>query len=239
MKVKCFLSNIIEKVEHTMFPHYVCPFCGDETPGGVVCADCNKSLIAPMFCEKCGEHVSEGSRVCIECKEIERLFDRNYSVYRYENHVAASIKRFKFNNAKYLATDFAKLLAKKFADVNIDVDIVTCVPSTKQRIKERGYNQAAEMAKGFANVVELPFVEALIKTKETPHQIELSKAERLKNLAGSFSVVDKWLIKGKNVLIIDDVFTTGSTMSACAKVLKKAGANKVYCLTLAKTALIN
>ena len=239
MKVKQILSKMINVAEDTMFPHYVCPFCGAETPDGVVCNECNKSLITPSFCEKCGEHVGENARVCMECKEIERLFDRSLSVFKYENSIAAAIKRFKFNGAKYLAEDFAMLLAAKFNSINIDVDIITCVPSTQKNIKERGYNQAAEMAKHFAEIVNLPFAEVLLKTKETPHQIDLTKQQRLKNLAGSFSVVDKWLVKNKSILIIDDVFTTGSTMSACAKVIKKAGANKVYCFTLAKTALIN
>jgi len=239
MKIKQILSKIINVAEDTMFPHYVCPFCGEETPDGVVCNGCNKSLILPKFCVKCGEHVGESANVCIECKEIERLFDNNYSIYRYENYIAAAIKRLKFNGAKYLAEDFAKLFSEKFKSVNINVDIITFVPSTQKRIKERGYNQAAEMAKEFAAIVNLPFAEVLLKTKETPHQIDLTKEQRLKNLTGSFSIIDKWLVKNKSVLIIDDVFTTGSTMSACAKVLKKAGANKVYCLTLAKTALIN
>lgn len=235
MKIKEKLSQIINKAEDILFPNYQCPFCKTETPDGVVCENCNKLRIAPNYCIKCGAHVGADSAVCIQCKDYERIFDQSFSVFAYSGKVASAVQRLKFNSEKFLAKDFANLLAQKFKEVAASVDFVTFVPSTKKRIKERGYNQAQEIANEFAKLVNIPCLEVLTKTKETAHQTELSRKERLENIIGSIAVLDKWQVKGKNALVIDDVFTTGSTISACAKALKKAGAAKVYGLTLAKT----
>ncbi len=218
-----------------MFPHFVCPICERETPDGKLCENCLKLKIQPNFCEICGEHVSAESRICLECKEMNRIFDWHGSVLLYGEAVSRSVQKLKFAGAKYLAKDFAKLLAEKFVADNIDVDLVTFVPSTAKRIKQRGYNQAEEIAKNFCKIVNLPCVAVLDKIKDTAEQKELSRKDRLKNLIDSFAVKDAALVKGKNVLVIDDVFTTGSTMTACAKAMKKAKANKIYCLTVAKT----
>ena len=235
MRFKEKIKELINKTEDMLFPHYVCPFCEVETYNGEVCGECMKLVIEPKYCKKCGEHISEDTNICIQCKDYERFFDQNFSCYHYKDSVTHAIQKFKFSGAKYLSIDFAKIFAKRFADMNIDIDIVTFVPSTKRKIKSRGYNQAEEMAKEFAKLVNIPCLNLLVKTKETAEQKELSRKERLENLIDSIAVADKWQVKGKNILVIDDIFTTGATISACAKALKKAGATKVYALTLAKT----
>lgn len=234
-KIKDKMVEMVNKIENTMFPHYVCPFCETETPDGQVCDSCKKLLIKPKYCIKCGAHIPESANVCMQCKEVERIFDQNFSVYLYDDCVSMAIQKLKFKGAKYLAIDFAKILAEKYNTLDFDVDIVTFVPSTAKRIKERGYNQAKEVAQEFSKLVSLPCIDLLAKVKETAHQVDLNRKERLENLIDSFAVVDKWQVKGKNILVIDDVFTTGSTMTACARALKKAKAQKVYGLTLAKT----
>ena len=196
---------------------------------------CNKLIIKPNYCEKCGAHIVEDARLCIQCKDYDRIFDRSFSVYMYLESVALAVQRLKFNGEKFLAKNFASILAKKLEEISIDVDFITFVPSTAKRVKERGYNQAQEVAQELSKLVNIACLNVLTKTKETAHQTQLNRKERLQNLIGSISVLDKWQVKGKNVLVIDDVFTTGSTLSACAKALKKAGAQKVYGLTLAKT----
>ena len=150
-----------------------------------------------------------------------------------ENVFKVSSKKFTIDEA----VDFAKILASKFAESGISADIVTYVPTTAKKLKERRYNQSAEMAKEFAKLTNLVCLDLLDKTKDTIEQKELTRSERLKNLIGSIVTKDKWQVKGKDILVIDDVFTTGGTMDACAKALKRAGANKVYGLTVCKTLL--
>jgi ComF family protein len=234
MKFFTKIKNVIGTAEDVVYPHYACVVCGRESPSGQLCENCKQYLIAEPCCAICGEHISDGGIVCDECKDG-RLFDKNRSVFVYGGNVAESILALKFRGAKYKAIDFAKLLAQKYSEFGEIADVVCYVPATQKRERLRGYNQAKELALEFCKITGLPFVELLTKTKETGHQAELSREERLTNLANSFAVTDRWLARNRKVLVIDDVLTTGSTLNACAKVLKHAHAKKVYCLTIAKT----
>ena len=113
-------------------------------------------------------------------------------------------------------------------------DCVVCVPSSAERMKLRGYNQSFLLAKEFAKLVDLPFYDDVIqKAVDTISQVGLSRKERKENLKGSFKITQKDKIKGKKVLIIDDVMTTGTTVDVLAERLKNAGAMEVYALTVA------
>ena len=231
------MKKLFNSLAEIIFPNYSCPFCGIETPDGVVCDSCKKYLIDAPFCQKCGEHVEDGNVVCIECKDGDRFFDSNHSVYIYNSVTSNPITKLKYNGAKYYAEVLAKILYEKFIQLNLNVDFVCSVPCTENSKKKRGYNHAEEIAKHFCNLAKLDYQNCLRKIKETPHQADLGLKERLHNLIGSFKVTDKWLVKDKNILIIDDVFTTGSTMSACAKELKRSKAKNVFGLTVTKTLL--
>ncbi len=221
-----------------MFPHYSCPFCGVETPDGSLCKLCKQSEITGKVCKSCGESITGEGDLCIQCKAEGRKFTAHRSVMKYDGVTSPAILKLKFKDAKYLAIDFAKLLAQKFVCLGWNIDLVCSVPSHSNRMKQRGYNQAKEIAVEFCKLANLTYYELLTKTKDTGHQLGSNRAERLKNLQGSFAVTDKWACKGKSILVIDDVFTTGSTMETCAVALKKAGASKVYCMSVAKTPYI-
>lgn len=231
------ISKFIDSVTKIIFPNYSCPFCGIETIDGVVCKNCKMYIVEAPFCKKCGEHVEEDDSICLECKEGDRLFDVNYSAYVYNSVTSTAITKLKYNGAKYYAELLAKILYDKFVTLDIKVDFVCAVPCTDKSKKSRGYNHAEEIAKHFCKLSGLDYQNCLTKIKETPHQAGLSRKERLDNLIGSFKVTDRWLVRDKNILVIDDVFTTGSTMSACAKELKRAKAKSVFGLTVTKTLL--
>ena len=107
----------------------------------------------------------------------------------------------------------------------------------EKRQKERGYNQAEEICKEFSRLTEIPMLDVLTKSETTTKQAQLNFDERQQNIIGTFKIKDKQLIKGKDVLLIDDVITTGATTSECAKVLIDAGARQVDVLSVAHTAL--
>ena len=231
------MKKIIEKIEKLMFPHYACAFCGRETPDGELCDACRKFLIVPKVCDICGEHISDDSTICMSCKEYKRNFDKSLSVAEYNQTTAAAVMALKYAGKRYLATDFAKLLAQKYVESGFDADIVCSVPSSKERLKERGFDHAKDIAKEFCKMTGLEYKDLLVKIKHTEHQTELSREQRLVNLEGSFAAQNVTEIKGKKILIVDDVFTTGSTLSCCAKALRKAKPAKIFCLTVAKTVL--
>jgi len=229
-------SRILNKIKEILFPHYSCVICGRETKDGKLCDECKEYQIMPKFCERCGEHVGEHDKLCLECAETKWHFDKSVSVFDYNATTASSILAMKYKEKRYLSKDFARLLKQRYEAAGFDADVVCCVPSSPKRLKERGYNHAKDLAEEFCKIIDLPYAELLDKIKETEHQTELSRDERKKNLTDAFVCTDK-TIKGKKVLIIDDVFTTGSTLDACAKALKKCKPEKIYCLTIAKTLL--
>lgn len=222
------------KIKETLFPHYSCAICGKETPNGKLCDGCKEFLIVPNYCARCGEHVGESDTLCLECSETNWNFDKNVSVFEYNQFTASPILAMKYKEKRYLAKDFAKLLYERYVAAGFDAEIVCSVPSSPKRLKERGYNHAEDLAKEFCKLANLPYAELLTKTKETEHQTELAREERKQNLVDAFVCTDK-TVKGKKVLIIDDVFTTGSTLDACSKAIKKCKPSNIYCLTIAKT----
>lgn len=230
-------SKILTKIGEVLFPHYACPMCDRETLGGVLCPDCQKFVIKPNYCEVCGEHVGAKDKLCMSCKETKRSFDKSFSVFEYNQQTARAILAMKYREKRYLAKDFAKLLHTKYVEAGIACDVVCFVPSSPKRLKKRGYNHAEDLAKEFCKLADLPCKPLLDKIKETEHQTELTREQRKTNVIDAFVCTDKQSAKGKVVLLLDDVFTTGSTLQECSKALKKARPKKIYCLTIAKTIL--
>ena len=167
-------------------------------------------------------------------------FDKALSIFKYNKDIATVIHLFKFRNKFILSEFLASFLLEKINEFNDKIDYIAPVPIHKKKLQIRGYNQTVlltnEFVKhGYTNIIN----DLLIKSVQTKAQSELNYSDRVKNLTKSFILNSKYIdtIKGKNILIIDDVFTTGSTANECAKILKRFKANKVFVLTLAKTTL--
>ena len=159
------------------------------------------------------------------------------SALLYEGPVGQLVQDFKFHRATWLCEDLVDLLEgavrAKFAFPEIDV--VVPVPLHPNRLRERGYNQSALLAQALAQRLNRRFDDAsLIRTLDTEHQARLSGDARQNNLRNAFSVVRPPWVRGRTVLLVDDVMTTGTTLSQCAAPLVKAGAARVWCATLAR-----
>lgn len=235
------MLKFFEKLKKILFPNDMkCDICGKEMPSGkskVICDECMKKL--PFIfhgCIKCGEKIDGEYDVCYSCKQNFREFDKNYSVFEYCGIAKEMVWNIKYENKKYLAKTMASFLADKVVFENIKFDLLTCVPTTKTNIKKRGYNQAMLIAENLAKLLcaKADF-SILYRVKENTSQVSLSAQERQKNIENSFIVQNKKEVKGKTILVIDDVLTTGATMNECAKMLKKAGAKSVIGLTFANT----
>ena len=142
----------------------------------------------------------------------------------------------KYNNKKYIASTFGKMLFDCYEKNKFDFDFIVPVPLHKVRQVKRGYNQSELIANEFAKHVGKEVkVDVLSRVKQTPSQVGLKYAQRQDNLKDAFKVKNRTGLKGKVVLLIDDVFTTGATSSYCSEVLLKAGASAVYVLCVAHT----
>ena len=228
-----FLSFLLQK-----FPHdYTCVVCGAETfESDFICHRCKSRLsaITDKFCPKCGRRtVADG--LCLACKDDPPAFDAARAAFDYIPPESTVVKHFKFDNRPYLGKMLAPFLAKTWAAAGFSADVVTFVPMTAKKERRRGYNQARLLAEETAHLLNLPLRPLVLKVKESKTQHELTRAERLENLSGCFRLAEGAEVKDLSVLVIDDVITTGSTLSALAKVLKRRGAAKVYGLTFAAT----
>ena len=217
-----------------LFPlGFTCDICGRETFGTNICNACSKTLVYndKAVCPVCGRRTVR-YELCVECKEKPPLFKRAVSFFVYEGGGAYLIKKFK-NGEGYLKEYFADKICKSLERFP-DCDCIVCVPMTRRAQRKRGFNQSELLAKAVSERAGKPFIKgALVKRKDTGEQKDLSRKERSKNLAGCFKVVKGEEVKGKRVLVVDDILTTGATADEMAKALLKAGAGEVYLATVA------
>lgn len=177
--------------------------------------------------------------ICPYCKsKIKRssLNDKSNISYGFYGGVLKKIiLEFKYER-NFIAGDLlSELLMELINEKQIEADTICYVPMTKKSVKNRGFNQCKIIAKNISYYTDIPVSSCIIKNKNTKEQKTLSKEERLSNIKGAFVINNNNDIKDKNVILIDDVTTTGSTVDECKKILKKCGANKIIVLTIAKS----
>ena len=229
-----FFSKIAEWVRRYDDAHnFTCDVCGREVFGGErVCAACVKRL--PFnnvhVCPFCGRKVSEPG-TCIECKDHRPAVEKARSCFVHEGDAAALVLRFK-KGRKYLYRTLADFLMPVLEREFAQAELLTFVPMTKRAERKRGYNQARLLAEELSRRSGKPCAAAAEKKRETSAQKTLGRREREKNLEGCFAVADRAAVRGRRVLIVDDTFTTGSTVSELARVLLRAGASGVDALTV-------
>lgn len=230
--------KIINKIRDVIFPVF-CIFC--EKEGSIVCQNClQKIKSAPQFfCPVCYKNNLNGT-ACFSC-QANSFLDGAMALGSYqEKKLQQAILEYKYNFKKdvfivfkHLANDFFTKVS--FQDILIKKTnwLFVPVPLHRRRYWERGFNQAEELAKMLANQVGMEADAGILKrVKKTSRQVGLGRMERIKNLAGAF-IVEKELL-GRNIVLVDDVFTTGATLQECAKTLKQAGAGLIWSLTVAR-----
>jgi len=206
-------------------------------------------LIFPKFCLGCKK---EGSFLCEDCFSIldistnhQRFKGKNltdlYFPVNYENFLVKKlIQNFKYPPLiKELKKELALIIISHLLLLDKKPDfsdfVLVPIPLSKKKLRWRGYNQAEEIARELANFLKIPLIsDCLVKIKETKDQVELSEKERRENVKGAFFVKNREEIFGRNILLVDDVFTTGATMEEAARVLKEAGAEKIVGIVIAK-----
>lgn len=224
--------KIIEKI---FFPEK-CAVCGRTlklSEENCLCCGSDEQKLSADCCEHCG---LEKDECCCE-SNVSATLPHLTGVFRYDGLIQNKLLCFKFSGKKELYKFFGGALSERVAVTfsKTDFDIVTFVPSSKSTVKERGYNQCELISKRVSQKLFLNHEELLVKTEETPKQHKLTAKERMTNVIGSFAVKQGADIKGKTVLLCDDIKTTGATLKECSDVLLAAGAKDVYCAAVAIT----
>ena len=236
MDIKNSIKNFATK---TLFVSGIkCICCGDELSTDSrysMCDKCHTDLpfITGKVCKKCGEPIKSLAEYCLKCKNhIDRNFDVARSVFLYAEEMRRLIINLKFNGKKYLADYLSWFLFDSYVLNGFDCNLVMPVPMHIKSLKRRGYNQQELLCSSFAKMGFEVDTTSVVKAVDTKTQVGLDFKQRQTNLTNAFKVVNKDKIKGKKILLIDDIYTTGATVSEVASVLKKAGVNSVSVLTL-------
>ena len=231
-----------------VFPR-ACASCGLSLSGKdplYFCPGCLEALLSSdgaIRCPRCGlgadKHVAViGS--CTYCRGRNFQFDRAVAVGRYEGALRELLLRFKFGKERFLGRALAELLQFRLLKENAleSVDVILPVPLHFWRRFSRGFNQAELIARRVAEVSKIPFLPGLlVRKKNTPSQTMLPRRLRLQGLRRAFAAKSRERVRGRHLLLVDDVLTTGTTASACARVLKVAGARRVTVAVIARTDL--
>lgn len=232
--MKNHFLNLIEKLFFNK--KWTCNICGREIFNDkYFCSDCESKLpyIEGSFCAHCGRKTVAPEEYCSTCKNNLVSLDLCRSIFEYSSPIDKLIKKYKNYQNKYLAEVFCYYLQDYFYKFFHRVDVITFVPMFKKKQKKRGFNQSKLLAEKLSEKCKVNCVQLLEKVKETKGQKNLTRKQRLTNLSNAFRVVNKDQVVGKDILIIDDVTTTGWTAESLAAKLKKAKARKVYLLTIA------
>lgn len=239
-KVKKGILYLLHSTKNALFVKDIkCIICNEELKTKNKYCICDKCLQKLPYqtgrvCYKCGDTVFGSGSYCLHCKDHEKPYEFARAPFTYEGAIKTLIYKLKYSKGKYLAPYLSLFLLDEFAKQDWNVDVVIPVPLFASREKKRGFNQATLLSSQFTNMLNLPIdTQTLIRIKNTPTQTKLTKQERKINLTKAFKVTNKQNVKNKNILLIDDVFTTGATIEECSEVLKKAGAKNIYILTLA------
>ena len=211
-----------------------------------------KEILFPKKCMCCGKYIHYTNKyfICEECYKnqagkYKSLFekyagvnfdiDNVYYAVKYAGTLKKAFIKMKFGGKKFYADTFARMLYEhtKGADFLDSVDVITCVPMSKSRLKRRGYNQSDVVAKSFSEYTGHKYNNTLLfKLKNLPPLSKMKKAERFKQIIGAFGYNDENILFDAHVLLIDDIYTTGATTGECAKILKSKGVDRVTVLTI-------
>ena len=242
MKIGTTLRRAGEALVSLLYPPH-CANCGADTGGGVhLCAACAgqaKKIEAP-FCRRCSEPFDgaiTGEFTCSNCAGRTLHFDCAVARYLSRGVVREFVHRFKYDRHFYLRHPLTDWLAETLDDARIraqPIGALVPVPLHSARFREREFNQADVLAELLAKRTGTPLLRALKRIRYTTTQTRLDRHERMENLRNAFRVRDTPAVQSRHLVLVDDIFTTGSTVDECARVLRLAGAASVRVATVAR-----
>jgi ComF family protein len=219
----------------------VCPDCLEKIQAirGKVCSICSERVLSSYAVED-----SDGVRICPVCRRVERPFERAVAYGSYDGGLRELIHLLKFSGVRPAAGVLGRMLAESIAALDASFEqatvLVVPVPLFKGKRHQRGFNQAESIARAALKHLadgerQQLRADILLRTRDTHSQIGLTSHQRRENMRGAFTVARAGEVTGREVLLVDDVYTTGTTVSECARVLRRAGATKVWVATVART----
>lgn len=232
------ISGIAKPILDFFFPDS-CVICGGETDKNnfSVCEVCLNKIeyISPPFCKTCCQPLPDGGAHCWQCRKIKYHFENLVAVGKYTGVLREIVLKFKVR--EFLKTVLGNLLAEALIK-NVDAsrfDFFVAVPLSRKKEFSRGYNQSQLLAEVVSKKMGKKVISGnLVRKRDTKPQFELTRDERLVNLNDAFCVKNPAVFKDKNIVLVDDIATTCSTLEKCSHTLKIAGAKNIFCAVLAR-----
>lgn len=230
-------ETLIQKALNILYPGR-CPVCHRilKDQNTLVCPECAGTFqpVIRDYCMKCGKVVRQDEEYCPECRKRKRIFDQGRCGFVYTEKMRQSLIRYKYYGSReysaYYGAALCRILGKTIR--RWEPDIIIPIPLYPRKKRMRGFNQAEVLADEIGRNLHLPVAsDVLLKVRETRSQKKLNAGERRQNLKGAFRC--RQSLKGLRILLVDDVYTTGSTMETAAQCLREAGAAKVFFVVLA------
>ena len=216
-------KNIYEQVLNYIYP----PVCG-------ICGRLDKNYL----CKKCEKILESQAKFKIENgQDLNKNFENHLYIFKYEGIIRKTILNYKFKEKSYIHMTLVKFLLKneKFFKILKSYDTILPVPISRKRKNTRGYNQSELIGKELSKNIKVECItDCLFKNKNIIEQSKLNREERQKNIQGVYILKNKERLNNKKIILIDDIYTTGSTVNECCKILKKAKPRKIDVLTIAK-----
>ncbi len=239
------LKKYINKLLDFLYPQS-CMHCQEAHSGeNIFCVGCSTQIIrlngpccficsTPFVSFASTSH--SPSHRCDACRKAPPPFSKAITPLLYEGPLATAIRQFKYQKKNHLAVPLARLIAHDLA--HLSIDYVMPIPLSPSRLRSREFNQSLLLAQQIGRVCAVPYlIDAMIRIRETPPQVGLSRKERDQNIKGAFHVTTPNAIKARRILLIDDVYTTGATVKEGARMLMQAGAQDVVVATVARMVL--
>ena len=233
-------GGIVNTILNMLYPPR-CPFCDKVLAfREMVCESCEEQLpfLQGNLCVCCGKPIPDAEQYCHSCKQQEHTFISGRAALLYNGVLQESVARYKYAGRQEYAECYGRILWEREGAwlKELNADFLVPVPLHQDRYRKRGYNQAELLAKSLSAYAGIPVTgDLLLRSKKTAPQKELSRQERLENLSQAFCINERTRClceRAKCVILIDDIYTTGSTMEVCSNVLYNAGISKIYFLSL-------
>lgn len=199
-----------------------------------VCGICKKKINQKYTCEKCSNILQYTMKKELCVRNINSYVDKLISLFLYKDLIRDALLEFKFNGKAYISNTFAELMCNAIMKNSISGDLIIPVPIHRKRYKVRGYNQSELLSKFIAKRLKIKYgKKILLKVKNNLAQSTLDMISRQKNVMNVYKINSKSNMKGKKIILVDDIYTTGATVNECAKILKQNGVQEVVVITVA------
>ncbi|HYE12114.1 MAG TPA: ComF family protein [Patescibacteria group bacterium] len=232
------MDKLKKRLVELLYPKRIkCCVCGREAKESV-CSSCLSHLeyLEGRVCLKCGKGIDDeyNNNICPDCQREDKHFDMAFSCFQYKDMGKTIIHKLKYESCKEVACVLARFMHQKLIDEGLEMDAVVSVPIHKSKEEVRGFNQAQLIAEEIAAAMDRPLWNCITRTKVTTDQFKLDKIHRNLNVHNAFCINMLYNeVKYKNVLLVDDVYTTGSTVDECSRILKQQGVQRVFVITAA------